>query len=135
MTAPIYTSLYALLLAVLFVYLSSRVIRTRRTARVAVGTGDDAALLRATRVHGNFAEYAPFTLLLIALAELNGAWPVLVHALGLLLLAGRAAHAYGLAPTKDKFGFRVRGMAMTFFALIGAAVTAAIFAVLQLFSG
>ena len=66
------TPIYAGLLALLFILLSMRVIGTRRAARVALGDGGIPALLRRQRVHGNFAEYAPLALLLMALAELQG---------------------------------------------------------------
>ncbi|MEH8130210.1 MAPEG family protein [Aeromonas veronii] len=50
---------YAALLALLFVLLSIRTIRTRHSRKVALGHGDDPAMLRAMRVHANFAEYDP----------------------------------------------------------------------------
>jgi len=55
---------YAALLALLFVLLSIRTIRTRHSRKVALGHGDDPAMLRAMRVHANFAEYVPLALLL-----------------------------------------------------------------------
>jgi len=51
--------IYAALLALLFVLLSVRTIRTRRRQGVALGHGDDPAMLRVMRVHANFAEYVP----------------------------------------------------------------------------
>ncbi len=57
---------YAALLALLFVLLSIRTIRTRHSRKVALGHGDDPAMLRAMRVHANFAEYVPLALLLIS---------------------------------------------------------------------
>ena len=59
------TAFYASLLALLFVFLSFRVIGWRRLKKVEIGHGDDNQLLRRMRVHANFAEYVPFTLLLI----------------------------------------------------------------------
>jgi len=56
--------IYAALLALLFVLLSIRTIRTRHSRGVALGHGDDPAMLRAMRVHANFAEYVPLALLL-----------------------------------------------------------------------
>jgi uncharacterized membrane protein YecN with MAPEG domain len=73
-------------LLLMFVWLSFRVIRHRRSARVALGSGGDARLERAIRAHANFAEYVPFAVLLLVLAELGGAWPVLLHGLGALLV-------------------------------------------------
>ena len=48
--------------------LSMRMISNRVRARVNLLDGGDEALTRAMRVHGNFAEYVPFALLLMALA-------------------------------------------------------------------
>ena len=83
------TAFYAALLAVLFLVLSVRVIAWRRQHRVEFGHGDDAELLRRLRVHANFAEYAPFTLLMMALAESMAPPDLLVHASGVLLVGGR----------------------------------------------
>ncbi|WP_421869681.1 MAPEG family protein [Motiliproteus sp.] len=115
------TPLYAGLLALLFVGLSVRTLLLRRKLRVAVGDGGDKALLRAMRVHANFVEYVPISLILIAMLELSQISPVVVHALGLCLLLGRLSHAYGVSQLKEDFRFRVFGMALTFAALVSAA--------------
>ncbi len=67
------TPIYAGLLTLLFVALSVRVIGGRRMAGVGLGDGGNRLLLRKTRAHGNFAEYVPFALILMALAELQPA--------------------------------------------------------------
>jgi uncharacterized membrane protein YecN with MAPEG domain len=69
------------------------------------------------RVHANFAEYVPFTLLLMAMAESMTAPRPLIHLVGLLLIAGRLMHAYGLSQTPHILRYRVWGMMLTFFAL------------------
>src|ERR1700726_4288027 len=69
MTIPAF---YASLLTALYLFLSMRVIGWRKQQRVEIGHGEDAQLLRRMRVHANFAEYAPFALLLMALAESLG---------------------------------------------------------------
>lgn len=125
MTAKI-TALYAVPLGLLFFFLSYRVIGLRKKVRAALGDGGDAALGRAIRVHGNFAEYAPFALLMVALAETNGAPAWGVHALGLALVAGRAAHAWGVSQPKEDFRFRVAGMMATFAVMVGGALLAAV---------
>ena len=117
------TPIYAGLLALMLVVLSVRVIRVRRTARVALGDGGDVLLQRRTRVQANFSEYVPLCLLLMLLAELQGVPALALHAIGLLLLLGRISHAYGVSQEPETFTFRVAGMAMTFAALgIGALV-------------
>lgn len=113
---------YAGLLALLFVVLSVQVIRQRRGAKVAIGPGGNPSLERAMRVHANFAEYVPFAVVLLALMELQRAPAFLLHALGLVLLAGRLAHAYGVSQPNENFRFRVTGMMATFATLVIAAL-------------
>ena len=126
------TAFYAALLAALFLFLSFRVIAQRRHARVEIGTGEDAELLRRMRVHANFAEYAPFALLLLTLAETLKAPSIWLHALGLALVAARAIHAYGLSQTPHILRFRVLGMTMTFGVIGLAALTCFVLAGIQL---
>ena len=113
---------YAAVLALVFVALSVNVIKGRRERRVAIGASGAGDLERRVRVHGNFAEYAPFALLLIAMAELRGTPPLLLHALCASLLLGRLAHAWGVSRTDEDLWFRVAGMAATFAAIAGAAL-------------
>src|SRR5512143_1314199 len=108
------TALYASLLVPLFLLLASRVIRARRGARVAVGDGGNASLMRRMRVHANFAEYVPLALLLMALAESLGTSIWLLHALGIPLLVGRLVHAFGMSQAEEKFAFLVAGVVATF---------------------
>ena len=114
--------LYAGLLALVFVGLSALVIRQRGRAKVAIGAGGDALLERAMRVHANFAEYVPLAVVLLALMELQRAPAWLLHGLGLVLLLGRVAHAYGVSQEKENFRFRVSGMMATFATLVTAAL-------------
>jgi uncharacterized membrane protein YecN with MAPEG domain len=119
--APV-TAVYAAVLGLLFVILSVGVIRNRRRARIALGSGDDAHLHRATRAHGNSAEYVPLALVLLLLGELGGTSTWLLHGVGLSLLTGRAAHAYGVSQTEEDYRFRVFGMALTFAAIVASAL-------------
>lgn len=126
------TAFYASLLAALFLLLSARVIAQRRDRSVEIGDGDDRQLLRRMRVHANFAEYVPFTLLLMALAESMAPPRPLIHLVGLLLVAGRFMHAYGLSQTPHILKYRVRGMTLTFAALGLAATICLILSTLYL---
>ncbi len=113
---------YAALLALVFCLLSVRVIRARTSARIALGLGGDASLERAARVHANFAEYTPLALLLLLMLELQNARPIILHGLGLALLAARCVHAWGMSQEKEDFRLRVFGMATTFGVLIVASL-------------
>jgi uncharacterized membrane protein YecN with MAPEG domain len=105
---------YAAILGLLFVVLSVRTILARRRLRIAIGDAGDGTMLRAMRVHSNFAEYVPISLLLVYFAELSGARPVLVHVLGCCLVAGRLLHAYGVSKTREVLIYRQAGMLLTF---------------------
>jgi hypothetical protein len=115
------TSFYAALLALLFVALSVRTLRLRRHLRIAIGDAGNPQMLRAMRVHSNFAEYVPLSLIMLLLLEMQGPAAWLVHGLGLCLLCGRLAHAYGVSQPKETFRFRIVGMALTFATLVAAA--------------
>ncbi len=111
---------YASLLALLFVALSVRTLRMRRRLKIAIGDAGNQAMLRAMRVHSNFAEYVPLSLLLIYFVEVSGANSLLVHVLALCLLVGRTSHAFGVSQVDENYTFRVFGMAMTFTSLVAA---------------
>jgi uncharacterized membrane protein YecN with MAPEG domain len=115
-------SIYASLLALLFVALSIRTLRMRRRLGIAIGDAGDQTLLRAMRVHSNFAEYVPLGLILLMLMEAGSAQRWLVHALAACLLLGRVSHAYGVSRVTEDYRFRVFGMAMTFVALVSASI-------------
>ena len=116
------TSLYAALLAMLFVALSARAIRGRRASRLSLGVAGDAVLERIVRVHANFAEYVPIALVLLLLAELDGLAPGLLHLAGLALVTGRAVHAFGVSRTPEDFRLRVAGVATTLTVIVTLAV-------------
>lgn len=113
---------YAALLALLFVYLSVRTIGVRRRLQIALGDKDHPEMQRAMRVHANFAEYVPLSLVLLALVETRAPAALLMHALCLCLLVGRLLHAHGVSQTPERFQFRVSGMALTFTSLIGSSL-------------
>lgn len=114
-------TLYASLLAILFVVLSIRTIGVRRKLQISVGDQANPEMLRAMRVHSNFSEYVPMALILLYLAESNGAHPWLIHTLGCSLVIGRLSHAYGVSQALEKFQYRIFGMAMTFTCVLTSA--------------
>jgi uncharacterized membrane protein YecN with MAPEG domain len=108
------TSLYAGLLALLFIALSARVIAFRRSERVSLGDGESKDLRQRCRAHANFAEYTPIGLILLACVELQAAPGIAVHLLGLMLLIGRGLHARAFWIHPMNFTFRTWGMLLTF---------------------
>lgn len=101
---------YAAGLGLLFIVLSVRVIIYRRRHHIGFGSSGHPELERRARVHANFAEYAPLALLLLTMAELQGAPAMWVHLGCLSLVIGRVSHAIGVSSERmDGFG-RVVGM-------------------------
>jgi len=88
------TALYASICALILLYLAYDVVRFRQSQKKGLGH-DTKELLVAGRNHANAAEYMPITLLLLALAEVNGAATLILHALGLSFVIARFGHAYG----------------------------------------
>lgn len=127
----IVTPLYAALLTTLYLLLSARVILLRRGRRIDLGDAGDRLAARLIRGHGNFAEYAPLGLLLLFILEQAG-WPLWVlHGLGLLLLAGRIAHAWSFSVAELRIVSRTAGTALTL-TMLGLA---AILCLVQAFGG
>ena len=116
------TPIYAGLLALIYVALSFRVIRRRRAERINLGDGGDAEMQRRIRVHGNFSEYVPLGLILMFLAEWLGQSVWLIHLMGVLLVVGRTAHAFGVSRTPQIVPLRVAGMASTIAAIMVGAI-------------
>ena len=108
------TSIIAAVLTIVFVKLSFAVIGLRRKNKVGLGSGGHDDLERAIRAQGNFAEYVPFGIILIACLELNGAPWWLVAIPGITLIIGRLFHAKGINEPPPNFGNRVMGMKFTF---------------------
>lgn len=115
------TALYAALLGLLFIFLSFRVSKHRLAGHVSLGDGDNPELAQAIRAHGNFAEYVPLALILLGLAEAQGAASGLVlHALGAGLLLGRVLHAWGISQPNAVHNARKLGIALTWGAILAA---------------
>ena len=112
------TSIIAAILTMIFIKLSFAVIGLRRKNKVGLGSGGYDDLERAIRAQGNFAEYVPIGLILIACLELNGAPWWLVILPGITLVIGRLIHAKGINEPPPNFSSRVLGMKFTFGTLI-----------------
>jgi len=116
------TSTYAAMLGIIYVLLSLNVVRCRFKYKVSLGDGGDNNMERAMRTHGNFIEYTPIFLILLSMAEINGAGAFYIHAIGSTFLAGRIAHIYGLAfhPKGEVNLYRKGGMILTLLSILTA---------------
>ena len=110
--------LYAGLLGLLLIALSAQVVLARRRYRVRLGTGTEEGMHQAIRVQANFAEYVPFAVLLLVLAEITGLPVAAVHGAGILLVASRLLHAVGLAGSPGRSFGRFYGTAGTWLVIV-----------------
>jgi uncharacterized membrane protein YecN with MAPEG domain len=116
------TATTAALLGVVFVVLTARVIGARGKTGASLGDGGGAVipsgqestvpLLVATRSHANFAEFVPFTLILLGFVEATGAARWFVCLLATMLLIGRVLHPFGMG-RKIPNPFRAAGAVLT----------------------
>ncbi|WP_194755299.1 MAPEG family protein [Aliidiomarina indica] len=120
MLLPI-TSLFAGLLTLLLIVLSVRIIQLRWRHRVGIGLGESKDLEVAVRIHGNFVEYVPLALILLALIEFTGANAMLLYGLGGLLFVARINHAIGLTRSIGPTIYRTIGVLGTFVMLLVSA--------------
>lgn len=117
------TSLYAALLALVFVVLTAMVGYARSKTTVALGDGGDPGLIVANRRQMNFVENVPLALLLIALIELRGGNTTWLHVLGGVLLVARLVHPFGINTVTAKTIPRAAGATGTLLVLLAAALT------------
>ena len=128
------TSFYAGLLALLFIFLSARVINFHRSSEMVLGEVDSRALMPRQRVHENFAKYVPLALILMVLGEFQHLSSLLLHAIGLLLLGGQLAYAFAVDQDPEMTTGRVLGMALTLIALLIAALGDLVIGTIGLFA-
>ncbi|WP_372893536.1 MAPEG family protein [Rhodosalinus sp.] len=118
----IVTPIYAGLLGLLFVGLSLWVVMGRVRTRAASGDAGDPALSDAIRAHGNFAEYVPLALILMAMGEALGMPAVALHLYGAALLVARTMHAAGMARRPNVPALRGGGWLLTVLVLLAGAL-------------
>jgi uncharacterized protein len=82
--------------ALLHIWLSVRVSHIRRTQKVLHGDGGNPVMVRRMRAHANYAENAPFFLVLLALLELAGGRAEFLWAATIIFFLSRLMHAFGM---------------------------------------
>ena len=121
MIVPV-TGLYAGLLALLLIALGARVSLQRSKLNVGMGHGNDPKLARDIRVHANGVEWILPMLILLLIAELDGASKAFLHICGATFVVARVAHAAGLSRTSKGSSARYWGMAGTYLVIAVLAV-------------
>ena len=116
------TSIIAACLAIIMFPLTLQVsMRRKAIGNVVFGDAGDEVLRRRVRAFGNFTEYVPTCLVMLALAEIQGGPSALLWAIGGLLLMGRIIHALGMLYARSPVP-RAIAMFMTYAAFLVPAV-------------
>lgn len=120
MTLPV-TAFVAAVCALLLLVTAIDTVRQRLRLSAAFGDHGDAKLISASRAHGNLAEYAPITIILLGLLETVRANHMALMVIGAIFLIGRVGHIIGLytpsQPGKAPLGRQV-GVIATFGTLL-----------------
>lgn len=82
--------------ALISVWLSLRCIQVRHAAKIMNGDGAHPLMLCRMRAQANFAETAPFVLILLGLVEYRLGSEGWLWAVGILFIVGRALHPLGM---------------------------------------
>lgn len=115
--AVIITPFYAIALTLIYLVLILRVIIERRTHRFAYGDNGSPRVLAKIRAGANWSEVVPIALILMLIAELNGAPHIALHFAGATLLIGRALHGYSMSFAPKTIRLRVWGMSLSLVAM------------------
>jgi uncharacterized membrane protein YecN with MAPEG domain len=116
------TPLYAGLLTLFFVLLSVRVVNLRRRGIIFGDNNGEIGVTRIVRAQGNFAEYVPLALLMMAVLEASRHSIYVLHALGIALVVARLLHGFALSFGWQPRNGRIAGAALTFAVLLIEAV-------------
>ncbi len=117
----IFTPIYAALLGFIIITLALKVVYTRRSKRIGLGSKGDKELTHKMRIHANAIEYIPIAIILMAFVEIGGANIYWVNASGFLLVIGRLLHAYGFGKSIGISFGRFYGTLMTWLVIIANA--------------
>jgi uncharacterized membrane protein YecN with MAPEG domain len=125
------TAIYAAILTFVYVKLTLNVINLRRQNQVSLGDGGREDLQQAIRSHGNFAEYVPLGLILLACLEANHIHWTIVLLLGGVFTTGRLYYAKAFLEAAHNIELRVKGMKYTLWGLQALAATNVIALIIQ----
>ncbi len=128
------TILTAAVLSLIYLVLTARVVAARLKSKVIIGDDGAESILHgqgtqasplhiAIRAHGNFAEYVPLALILLASVEAVHAPHLLCRVLAAMLVLGRVLHPIGMAMPAPN-AFRAGGAMLTWVMMGVASLTA-----------
>lgn len=132
MTIPIIAAVAGAMLIILQAVLMILVGMHRVRNRVSLGTGDDPALERKVRRHGNLAENAALFIVMLALAEMTVVPNNVIRIIAIIFVLGRILHAIALSTAAGSHG-SAPGKLFPIFRAIGAFSTFGSFMALGLY--
>ena len=110
------TSVTAAIAGLMLIALSVPISLRRMKLKALAGDAGDEGLRRLIRAQGNFIEYAPMGLILLALVEVGVTSATMLWTIGILLIAGRGLHALGMI--RGSLAVKAIGMLGTFASLL-----------------
>jgi len=120
------TTLAAVLNGALLVAMTLSIALHRRHSQISIGDGGDKHFAKRQRGHANGAEQIPIALILLALAEVQGASTSLLWVVVTCLTVGRYFHAVQFFVKGAPFILRPVGVVLTLFAQAAAMVWLAV---------
>ena len=118
------TGLYTGILGFIMVFFAMRVSGERMKQRASIGTNDSPPLLEVVRRHGNFVEWVPFALILMGICEINGMEMRFLHGAGMVLVAARLIHPWGIKYDVVPHPMRVIGAGLTSLLVVSLSIAA-----------
>ena len=115
------STLLTSIIAIWLLVLSARVIALRGVSFLkffSFNNYGEQTLTRAIRAQGNLIEYAPIFLILIFIAEYNGAHPHMLYMAGTIFLIARLMHGFAFGFMKHNPFLRVGGTLLTFLSML-----------------
>lgn len=113
------TAVFAAVTAFLTLFLAWRVTTFRRKYKTGLGDDGQRDFQVAIRAHANLVEYAPITLIMMAIGELNGVAALYVYGVGMLFIVGRLLHAWGFIQSRGGYALsRMFGVLFTWLAML-----------------
>lgn len=123
MIAPV-SAVIASAVTMLLLFLSYRVTSFRVKHKQGLGVADDLDFEVAVRSQANLVEYAPFALIVLAIAEINGVSATLIYWTGMAFFIARVLHAWGMYKGRGSshparlVGFLLTGLSMLAIAVL-----------------
>lgn len=111
-------SLYAPILALIYLALSGYVIAGRFKYKVSLGTGGIDDMEKRARVHSNFAEYVPLIVIMLILLDMTPMANWAIHTAYIALIVSRLCHAAGVLWCAPINPFRMTGVIGTLSVLL-----------------